>query len=79
MKRSATIQEAIQRTKGGYDIVPANITLVGAEQELSQTGKAHRLKKAVALAAGEYSYFLPSNGRGDIFCDLDSSNYRSPL
>ena len=39
MKRAATIQEAMQHTKGDYDLVPANIMLAGAEQELSQTGK----------------------------------------
>ena len=39
MKRAASIQDAIQHTKGGYDVVPANIMLAGAEQELSQTGK----------------------------------------
>ena len=38
MKRLATIQEATQHAKGGYDVVPANIMLAGAEQELSQTG-----------------------------------------
>ena len=48
MKRAASIQEAVQHTKGGYDVVPANIMLAGAEQELSQTGKEHRLKEAVA-------------------------------
>ena len=36
--------------KGGYDILP-NIMLVGAEQELSQTGKEHRLKEAIAPVA----------------------------
>lgn len=39
MKRLATIQEATQHAKGGYDVVPANIMLAGAEQELSQTGE----------------------------------------
>ena len=39
--------------KGGYDILP-NIMLVGAEQELSQTGKEHRLKEAIAPVAEKY-------------------------
>ena len=51
MKRVATLQEAMQHAKGGYDVVPANIMLAGAEQELSQTGKEHRLKEAVAPVA----------------------------
>lgn len=58
MKRVATIQEAMQRTKGGYDLVPANIMLAGAEQELSQTGKEHRLKEVVAPVAGDYDFIV---------------------
>ena len=58
MKRGATIQEAMQHTKGGYDLVPANIMLAGAEQELSQTGKEHRLKEAVAPVAGDYDFIV---------------------
>ena len=58
MKRGADIQEAIQHMKGGYDVVPANIMLAGAEQELSQTGKEHRLKEAVSVVAGEYDFVV---------------------
>ena len=43
--------------KGGYDILP-NIMLVGAEQELSQTGKEHRLKEAIAPVAEKYDYSI---------------------
>ena len=35
MKRAVDIGEAIQHMKGGYDVVPANIMLAGAEQELT--------------------------------------------
>ena len=58
MKRGADIREAIQHMKGGYDVVPANIMLAGAEQELSQTGKEHRLKEAVSAVAGEYDFIV---------------------
>ena len=58
MKRLATIQEATQHAKGGYDVVPANIMLAGAEQELSQTGKEHRLKEAVAPVACDYDFIV---------------------
>lgn len=58
MKRAASIQEAVQHTKGGYDVVPANIMLAGAEQELSQTGKEHRLKEAVAPIAADYDFIV---------------------
>ena len=56
MKQAADIGEAIQHMKGGYDMVPANIMLAGAEQELSQTGKEHRLKEAVSAVAGNYDF-----------------------
>ena len=58
MKRAADIGEAIQHMKGGYDVVPANIMLAGAEQELSQTGKEHRLKEAVSVVAGNYDFVV---------------------
>ena len=58
MKRGAGIREAIQHMKGGYDVVPANIMLAGAEQELSQTGKEHRLKEAVSTVAGDYDFVV---------------------
>lgn len=43
---------------GGYDIIPTNIMLAGAEQELSQTGKEHRLKEAIASVADNYDYMV---------------------
>ena len=58
MKRGADIREAIQHMRGGYDVVPANIMLAGAEQELSQTGKEHRLKEAVSVVAREYNFIV---------------------
>ncbi len=58
MKRTSTLQEAIQYTKGGYGIVSANIMLAGAEQELSQTGKEHRLKEAVAPVVNDYDFIV---------------------
>ena len=58
MKRTADIVEAIQHMKGGYDVVPANIMLAGAEQELSQTGKEHRLKEAISAVVGNYDFVV---------------------
>lgn len=58
MKQDAEPQEVIQHMKGGYDIIPSNIMLAGAEQELSQTGKEHRLKEAVSPVAGEYDFII---------------------
>lgn len=56
MKRTVGIKEAIQHMNGGYDVVPANIMLAGTEQELSQTGKEHRLKEAVSAVVDDYDY-----------------------
>ena len=58
MKRGADTRPPTQHMKGGYDVVPANIMLAGAEQELSQTGKEHRLKEAVSVVAGEYDFIV---------------------
>ena len=43
---------------GGYDVIPANIMLAGAEQELSHTGKEHRLKEAIEPVAGDYDFII---------------------
>ena len=58
MKRAVGISEAVQHMKGGYDVAPANIMLAGVEQELSQTGKEHRLKEAVSTVAGNYDFVV---------------------
>ena len=58
MKKTVGIEEAIQHMNGGYDVVPANIMLAGAEQELSQTGKEHRLREAVSTVVGDYDFIV---------------------
>ena len=57
MKGEATAEETIQ-TIGKYDVVPSNIMLAGAEQELSHTGKEHRLKEALQPVADKYDYII---------------------
>lgn len=57
LKQTAEPGEAVQHI-GSYDIIPANIMLAGAEQELSQTGKEHRLKEAIAALGGGYDYVV---------------------
>lgn len=57
MKREVEPEAAIQRLEA-FDIIPANITLAGAEQELSQTGKEHRLKETVTPLMGNYDYIF---------------------
>ena len=58
LKQTAEPESAVQKTGGGYDIIPANIMLAGAEQEISQTGKEHRLKEALAPICGGYDYVV---------------------
>lgn len=58
MKGEASTEEAIQTMKSGFDVLPSNIMLAGAEQELSQTGKEHRLKEAVAPVADNYDFIV---------------------
>lgn len=58
MKRAVKIEEAIQSMAGKYDLVPANIMLAGADQEISQTGKEHRLKEIVAPVLNKYDFVI---------------------
>lgn len=57
MKGEAIAEETIQ-TIGKYDVVPSNIMLAGAEQELSHTGKEHRLKEALQPVSDKYDYII---------------------
>lgn len=58
MKGEASAEETIQSMESGFDVLPSNIMLAGAEQELSQTGKEHRLKEAVAPIADNYDFIV---------------------
>lgn len=57
LKQLVTADEVVQRLSG-YDIIPSNIMLAGAEQELSQTGKEHRLREALADMEDRYNYIV---------------------
>ena len=57
LKKEVSPGEAIQ-TIQNFDIIPANIMLAGAEQELSQTGKEHRLKETVSTIVDQYDYIV---------------------
>lgn len=58
MRQDADIEKVIQHMESGYDIIPANIMLAGAEQELSYTGKEHRLKEALEPVFNWYDFIL---------------------
>jgi len=57
LRNEAPLGEVIQHMKG-FDMIASNIMLAGAEQELSNTGKEHRLKEAVSPVAGGYDYII---------------------
>jgi len=57
LKNEAALGDVIQ-TMEGFDVIPSNIMLAGAEQELSQTGKEHRLKEKILPVAGNYDYIV---------------------
>lgn len=58
LKKEVEVKEVIQMVKSGFDIIPANIMLAGAEQELSQTGKEYRLKESISSIATKYDYII---------------------
>ncbi len=54
-----TVRDATVPTEGGYDLVPANADLAGAQVELvDKIGRELRLRKALQQAAGRYDYVL---------------------
>ncbi len=53
------IERVILQTEGGYDLVPANSDLAGAEVELiSLDRRERRLRTALAAVTGNYDYVL---------------------
>lgn len=57
IRREATPQEAIQRLEA-FDILPANIMLAAAEQQLPPTGRDQRLRITVGPIRDAYDYIL---------------------
>ena len=57
MKNEVEAVNAIQHLDV-FDIIPANIMLAGAEQEISQIGKEQRLKERIASVIDEYDYII---------------------
>jgi chromosome partitioning protein len=57
---SATIAEAVRRSeKGGYDLIPANRELAGAEVELVDVERRNeRLRKALSAIDADYQFVL---------------------
>ncbi|HSN39662.1 MAG TPA: AAA family ATPase [Burkholderiales bacterium] len=56
---SAIAEVRVRSTSGGYDVIPANRELAGAEVEMIEIERREmRLKEALATAASEYDYIL---------------------
>jgi chromosome partitioning protein len=58
MKGEVETEEAVQHIQSGFDVISSNIMLAGAEQELSQTGKEHRLKEVISPISGNYDFII---------------------
>ena len=50
--------EAVQHVPGGFDLIPANIMLSGAEREFIDTGKEHLLEESISPIAGNYDFIV---------------------
>ena len=57
LKQEATATEAIQ-TIGSLDIIPASISLAGADMQLVEMGKEYRLKEALEPIKENYDYIV---------------------
>ena len=57
LKKEAEIKEAVQKLPV-FDIVPADIVLASADQNLSQTGKEYRLKEAIEPIRNQYDFII---------------------
>lgn len=57
LKGETSAEQSIQQLDV-FDIIPANIMLAGAEQELSQIGKEQRLKERLMPIIDKYDYII---------------------
>ena len=57
LRNDVSLDDAIQNMKG-FDIIPSNIMLAGAEQEFSQTGKEYKLKEIVSPIKENYNFII---------------------
>lgn len=57
MKGDTAVETIVQHIQG-FDMIPANIMLAGAEQELSRTGKEYCLKEGLSSVLNKYDYII---------------------
>lgn len=58
MRGDCTVTDAIRQTQYGFDLIPAVIDLAGADLEFSQTGREHKLKRALMPVQKDYDVCL---------------------
>lgn len=58
MKGMVEVGAAVQHVPGGFDIIPANIMLSGAEREFTDTGKEHLLEETISPIADNYDFIV---------------------
>lgn len=58
MRGDCVASEAIRRTQYGFDLIPSVIDLAGADLEFSQTGREHKLKRALLPVQEDYDVCL---------------------
>ncbi len=59
LEQNSTAEVRVPSVRGGYDVIPANRNLAGAEVELVQElAREWRLKKALESVASEYDFIL---------------------
>lgn len=57
LKREASAEDSIQHI-GALDIIPASISLAGADMQLTEMGKEYRLKEAIEPIKKMYDYII---------------------
>lgn len=57
LKRQASAEEALQHI-GNLDIIPASISLAGADMQLTEMGKEYRLKESIEPLKKGYDYII---------------------
>ena len=58
LRGDCTTAEAIRRTQYDFDLIPSVIDLAGADLEFSQTGREHKLKRALQSVRNDYDVCL---------------------
>ncbi len=53
-KGAASVEEVIQKTELGYDLITGGLTLAGADMDFTQTGREYMLREALEAVSKRY-------------------------